>query len=248
MKLMKLQNKIALVTGASRGIGRAIATRLAAEGTEVVVHYRSDEKAAESVVAQIKAEGGAATFIGADLSEIADARRLAHEVAGRYQKLDILVNNAGCAAYQTLDEAGIDHFDTIFNLNTRGLFFLTQEIARIMNDDGRIVNISSGITRANVAGGSVYAASKAAVEAFTRCWAAELGPRGITVNTVSPGMTKTDLLLQITPSEVLEQFAARTPLGRLGEPGDIADVVAFLCSADARWMTANNLLANGGAE
>ena len=127
-----------------------------------------------------------------------------------------------------------------------GLFFLTQEAARRMNDGGRIVNISSGITRANVAGGSVYTGSKAAIEGFTKSWAAELGPRQITVNVVSPGMTQTDLLLEVTPLEVLQSMKAQTPLGRLGEPQDIADVVAFLCSDDARWLTAQNVLANGG--
>jgi 3-oxoacyl-[acyl-carrier protein] reductase len=115
-----------------------------------------------------------------------------------------------------------------------------------MNDNGRIVNISSGITRVNAAGGSVYAASKAAVEAFTRCWAAELGSRGITVNTVSPGATSTDLMHEVMPPEALEGLLAQTPLGRLGQPDDIADVVSMLCSDDARWLTAQNLLANGG--
>jgi 3-oxoacyl-[acyl-carrier protein] reductase len=245
---MKLQGKIALVTGASRGIGRAIAWRLANDGAKVIVHYNTGIEAAQAVVEEIEQNSGEATFLAADLGEIEDARRLAHEVAGEYERLDILVNNAGWADFKTLDEADEKHFDAMFNLNVRGLFFLTQEAACIMNDGGRIINISSGITRANAAGGSVYAASKAAVEALTRCWAAELGPRGITVNTVSPGMTETDLLAQVTSPEVLERVKGETPLRRLGQPDDIADVVAFLCSDDGRWMTANNLLANGGMD
>jgi 3-oxoacyl-[acyl-carrier protein] reductase len=245
---MQLAGKIALVTGASRGIGRAIAQRLAAEGAAVVVHYNNQIEAAEAVVAQIKADGGEATLLGADLSEVADARRLAHEVAGRYTRLDILVNNAGWAEFKPLEEVKVEHFERMFNVNVRGVFFLTQEIARILNDNGRIVNISSGITRVNAAGGSVYAASKAAVEAFTRCWAAELGPRGITVNTVSPGMVETDMLQEVMPAERKRAAVENTPLGRLGQPADIADAVALLCREEAHWITANNVMVNGGLD
>ncbi|MDQ3813672.1 MAG: SDR family oxidoreductase, partial [Armatimonadota bacterium] len=159
---------------------------------------------------------------------------------------DILVNNAGWAEFKPLAEASEEHFDALFNLNVRGLFFLTQEATRRIADNGRMINLSSGITRVNASGGSVYSGSKAAVEAFTRCWAAELGPRGITVNTISPGMTETDLMHEVTSPEALENFVQQTPLGRLGRPADIADIVAFLCSDDARWLTAQNLLANGG--
>ena len=245
---MKLQGKIALVTGASRGIGRAIAKRLAQDGAEVIVHYNHNIEAAEKVVEEIEADGGRATFLGADLSEIEDAKRLAHEVAGQYEKIDILVNNAGWAQFKTLQDADEEHFETLFNINVRGVFFLTQQVAHILNDDGRIINISSGITRANAASGSVYAASKAALEAFTRCWAAELGERGITVNTVSPGMVETDLLAEVMPAERKQAAEQSTLLGRLGQPEDIADVVAFLCGHDARWITANNILANGGLD
>ncbi|HEX8551524.1 MAG TPA: SDR family oxidoreductase [Abditibacteriaceae bacterium] len=243
---MKLQNKTALVTGASRGIGRAIALRLAREGARVAVHYKGREDKANEVVDEIKANGGEAFAVAADIADSLDVRRLAGEIEARWKTLDILVNNAGWATFGRLDEVSEDDFDGIFDLNVRGLFFLSQQCAKVMNDGGRIVNISSGITRINSETGSVYAASKAAVEAFTRCWAADLGPRGITVNTVSPGMTETDLLLEVTPKENLESMAAQTPLGRLGQPQDIADVVAFLCSDDARWLTAQNILANGG--
>jgi 3-oxoacyl-[acyl-carrier protein] reductase len=243
---MQLKNKTALVTGGSRGIGRAIALRLAREGAQVVVNYKGNEKAARDVVGEIEADGGRAFALRADLSDLAQVRRLWNEFDAHFAHLDILVNNAGWAQFGPLEVVGEDEFDAIFNLNVRGLFFNTQEAARRLREGGRIVNISSGITRVNAAGASVYAASKAAVEAFTRCWAAELGLRQITVNTVSPGMTETDLLLAVTPQETLQAMTTQTPLGRLGQPADIADAVAFLCSEDARWITANNLLANGG--
>lgn len=244
---MKLKNKIAVVTGASRGIGRAIALRLARDGARVVIHYKANADAAAGAVEEIEASGGQALALQADIADLYEVRRFFGEIEGAWRRIDILVNNAGWAAFKPLHEVSEDDFDTLFDLNVRGLFFVTQEAMRLMADNGRIVNISSGITRANAAGGSVYSGSKAAIEAFTRCWAAELGPRGITVNTVSAGMTETDLLAEVTTPEVLEAMVRQTPLGRLGQPADIADVVAFLCSEDARWLTAQNLLANGGA-
>jgi 3-oxoacyl-[acyl-carrier protein] reductase len=244
---MKLENKIALVTGASRGIGRAIALHLADEGARVAVHYNHNQSAAQEVAEEIQKRGGHAQIFAADLSKIEDARELVSQVESAFGPIELLINNAGRAEFAPLEKVLESDYDAMFALNTKGIFFLTQAAAQKMPDGGRIVLISSGITRANVAGGAAYAGSKAAIESFARCWAAELGPRQITVNVVSPGMTETDLLTTSTPRAVLENFAAQTPLGRLGKPQDIADVVAFLCSDDARWMTANNLLANGGA-
>lgn len=243
---MKLENKIALVTGASRGIGRAIARRLASEGAHVILHFKSNEAAARAVLSAIETNGGSGTLVQADLADCSQIRAAFAQVESTHPQLDILVNNAGWADFKPLEAVSETDFDALFNLNTRGLFFTTQEAVKRMNDGGRIVSISSGITRANVAGGSVYSGSKAALDGFTKSWAAELAPRGITVNIVSPGMIKTDLLLNVTPASALEEFAAQTPLGRLGEPSDIADVVAFLCSDDARWVTAQNILVNGG--
>jgi 3-oxoacyl-[acyl-carrier protein] reductase len=243
---MKLQNKVALVTGASRGIGKAIALKLASEGARVIVHYKGNEDAAREVLVQIEQHGGSGVLARADLGDLNQIAQIFTQTESDFPRLDILVNNAGWADFKPLENVSENDFDAIFNLNVKGLFFLTQEAVRRMNDGGRIVNISSGITRANVGSGSVYTGSKAAIEGFTKSWAAELGPRQITVNVVSPGMTKTDLLLDSTPPEVLESMETQTPLGRLGEPQDIADVVAFLCSGDARWLTAQNLLANGG--
>jgi 3-oxoacyl-[acyl-carrier protein] reductase len=243
---MKLQNKVALVTGASRGIGRAIALKLASEGASVVVHYKGNETAAREVLSEIKSRGANGIIVQADLGNLSQIRRMFSEIESTFPRLDVLVNNAGWANFKPLEEVSEEDFDAIFNLNTKGVFFTTQEAVKRMNNGGRVINISSGITRANVANGSVYTGSKAAIEGFMRSWAAELGPRQITVNTVSPGMTRTDLVVQVTSPERLEEFAAQTPLGRLGEPQDIADVVAFLCSDDARWLTAQNVLANGG--
>lgn len=243
---MTLQEKTALVTGASRGIGRAIALRLAREGANVAVHYNTNQDKADETVAAIREAGGEAFALRGDVADSVDLHHMTGEIESRWKRLDILVNNAGGAKFAVLDEVVEDDFDAMFDLNVRGLFFLTQQCARLMNDNGRIVNISSGITRVNSEMGSVYSATKCAVEAFTRCWAADLGKRGITVNTVSPGMTETDLLVAVTPAEVLTSMAAQSPFGRLGQPADIADVVAFLCTDDARWLTAQNLLANGG--
>jgi 3-oxoacyl-[acyl-carrier protein] reductase len=244
---MKLQNKVALVTGASRGIGRAIALRLASEGARVAVHYNRNADAAREVITEIEKRGGQAQIFAADLASVEEARNLVSRVEQAWGPVELLINNAGQAEFARLEKVSESDYDAMFALNTKGVFFLTQAAAQNMPDGSRIVLISSGITRANVAGGAAYAGSKAALESFARCWAAEFGPRQITVNVVSPGMTETDLLMESTPREVLENFARQTPLGRLGKPADIADVVAFLCSDDARWMTANNLLANGGA-
>ncbi len=243
---MKLQNKVAVVTGASRGIGRAIALRLAQEGASVVVHFKENELAAQDVVSEIEKSGGVARAFGADIGDVVEVRRFFATVQSEFKTIDILVNNAGWAEFKVLEEVNEEDFDAIFDLNVRGLFFATQEAARLLNDNGRIVNISSGITRANVGSGAVYAGSKAAVEAFTRCWSNDLGTRGITVNTVSPGMTETDLLMEVTSPDALQGMAAQSPFGRLGKPQDIADVVAFLCTDDARWLSAQNILANGG--
>lgn len=243
---MKLQNKVALVTGASRGIGRAIALKLSSEGASVIVHYKESEGGARAVLSQIENNGGRGVLAQADIADLGAVRKMFAEVEKVFPRLDILVNNAGWADFKPLEDVSETDFNAIFDLNVRGLFFATQEAIRRINDGGRIVHISSGITRANVANGSVYAGSKAAIEAFSKCWAAELGPRQITSNVVSPGMTQTDLLMSVTPEEVLEAMKTQTPLGRLGEPGDIADVVTFLCTDDARWLTAQNILANGG--
>jgi len=245
---MNLKNKIAFVSGASRGIGRAIALRLARDGADVIVHYSSSADGAEQTVADIEKLGRHALSVQADLTNLSAVRNACASIKSTFGAIDILVNNAGYAKYDILNEVTENDFDAIFNVNVKGLFFLTQEVSQIMNDGGRIINISSGITGARVPGGSAYAGSKAAIEAFARCWAAELGARNITVNTISPGMTKTEMLMEVVPHAAREAAIKSTPLGRLGEPGDIADAVALLCSDDARWITAQNVKVNGGFE
>jgi 3-oxoacyl-[acyl-carrier protein] reductase len=245
---MNLKNKIALVSGASRGIGRAIALRLARDGADVIVHYSSSVDGAKKTAAEIEKMGRRAMLVQANLADLNAIEIACASIKSTFSAIDILVNNAGYAKYDVLEEVSQQDFDAIFNINTKGLFFLTQEISKIMNAGGRIINISSGITGARVPGGSVYAGSKAAIEAFTRCWAAELGARNITVNTISPGMTKTEMLMEVVPESARQAAVQSTPLARLGEPEDIADAVALLCSEEARWITAQNVKVNGGFE
>jgi len=242
----RLTDKVAIVTGASRGIGAAIAARLAADGARTIVNYRRSERAANEVVESIRKQGGDAIAVRADISELDQVPRLFDQTLKHFGRLDILVNNAAFSERRTLDEVDLDHFARHFTLNVRGLLFAMQHAAKHLTAGGRIINITSGIVRARVAGSAVYAGSKAAVEAFTRCIAAELGPRGITVNSLAPGVTDTDMLQQSVPEPVQKALVGQTPLGRLGTPHDIADVVAFLASEESRWITGEVIGANGG--
>jgi 3-oxoacyl-[acyl-carrier protein] reductase len=244
-----LLNKVALVTGASRGIGRAIAQRLARDGAAVTVNYANNQAAANDTVATIEAGGGRAVAIQADVGRVADVRRLFVESVARFGRIDILVNNAATFAYRSFAETTEEDFDRVFALNTRGPFFAMQEAARRLPDRGRVVNISSGVTTVGFPNQSVYCASKAALEQLTLVLANELGHRNITVNSVLVGATRTDMLSEVAVQApgFDEAIIRRTPLGRLGEPDDIADVVAFLCSDDARWITGQSLRADGGA-
>jgi len=242
-----LTGKVAIVTGASRGIGRAIAERLGSDGAVVVVNYAQNEHAAWEVVRAIEARGGQAAAMQADMSRVDAVRRLFAQAHRQFGRLDILLNNAGTARFAPLADVTEDEWDRQFALNAKGAFFAMQEAARVMADGGRIVNISSGVTQTGSASASVYAGTKAALEQFTLSAARELGPRGITVNTVSPGMTMTDLLALVVPPDAQAQIAQQAPLGRLGQPGDIADIVAFVVSEQARWLTGQNIRATGGA-
>jgi 3-oxoacyl-[acyl-carrier protein] reductase len=239
--------KVAVVTGASRGIGRAIAERLARDGAQVVVNYARSSEQAEQVVAGIREQRGHATAIQADMGQPEEIARLFEQTAERFGRLDILVNNAGAYEACPLERSDEAHYAALFDVNVRGVVLASREATRRFGDTGgRIINISSGAARAAVPGGAVYAASKAAVEALTRCHAAELGPRGITVNAVAPGFTQSDMLDVALPMDAREAMIALTALGRLGRPQDIADVVAFLASDDARWITGETLGASGG--
>jgi 3-oxoacyl-[acyl-carrier protein] reductase len=241
----RLEGKIALVTGSSRGIGRAIAERLAADGATVVINSRTAESAAPAVAA-IEAAGGRAVAIPADMANVAEVRRLYAQVKERFGRLDIVVNNAGILppAVPVKDETE-QTYDAVFAL-LKGTYFSMQEAARLVADGGRIINLSSSTTRGWSPGYSIYAGSKSAIEQFTRSLSRELGPRGITVNAVIPGLTDTDMISDY-PQAIREAVARNTTLGRLGQPKDIADVVAFVASDDARWITGQLVIANGGS-
>ena len=234
------------MTGGSRGIGRAVVERLARDGAAVTLGFRTGERAAEEVVASVMAAGGRATAVRADLAESGAAARLgdaADEFAG---PVDILVNNAGIGVVRVLAELSDEDFERVMQINFRAVFEALREAARRMPDGGRIVNVSTVNTVLPGPGISLYAASKGAVEQLTVIAAHELGERGITVNTVSPGATDTDMLREHNSSEGRETMRGMSPLGRLGQPEDVADVIAFLVGPDGRWMTAQNLRAGGG--
>jgi len=236
--------KVAIVTGASNGIGRAIAERLAQDGAMVVVNYGKSADKAKAVVAGIEAKGGNAVAIQADMSKMTDVHRLVGETVQRFGRLDILVNNAGMFLYKPLVEMTEEEFDTMFALNAKGPYFALQEAARVIEKGGRIVNISTDGTHIGFPGATAYLGSKGALEQFTKGLAYELAPEGVTVNTVSPGYTTTDML----PADpTFRQMGAQaSPFKRLGAPEDIADVVAFVVSDQARWLTGQNLHAGGG--
>ncbi|HVK84293.1 MAG TPA: glucose 1-dehydrogenase [Kofleriaceae bacterium] len=238
-----LTDKVAIVTGASGGIGRGIAERLAQEGAVVVVNYGKREDQAGEVVRGIEARGGKAVAVQADLGRVDDARRLVRDTVARFGRLDILVNNAGITLEKPLVETTEQEFDRIFAVNAKGPYFALQEAAKVIVDGGRIVNISTAATRAAFAGATAYVGSKAALEQFTKGLAHELAPRGVTVNNVSPGFTDTPMMWD----SLRETAVAMTPLKRLGRPDDIAAVVAFVVSDEARWLTGQTIQAAGGA-
>jgi 3-oxoacyl-[acyl-carrier protein] reductase len=242
-----LKGKTAVVTGGSRGIGRAIVERLCRDGAEVVFNYAVSDEAAADLVRRVTADGGSARAVKADLAEAGAAQRLmetAHEHLGG---LDIVVNNAALAFKPALlADSDETLFDAVLNVNMKSAFLTMRYAAQKMRDGGRIVNISTLNTVRPTPGISAYAASKGALEQLTAVAARELGARGITVNTVSPGPTDTELLHGVNSPEGLKAVVGITPLGRLGQPSDIADVVGFLVSDDGRWLTGQNLRATGG--
>ncbi|WP_438029571.1 SDR family NAD(P)-dependent oxidoreductase [Sorangium sp. So ce233] len=244
----KLDGKVAIVTGASRGIGAAVARRLASDGAAVVLSYAREEKAAMEVVAAVRAAGGRASAFRADVADASQIAALFDRAIAEHGRLDILVNNAGVFSTRTLLEVDEAHYEAVFNVNVRGVLLATQEAARRMGDaGGRIINISSIVARSPRPTGSVYSASKAAIDALTRCHAAELGRRGITVNSVAPGLVDTDMISPIVQLPAVQGRIKASALGRLGEPADVADAVAFLASDDARWVTGHVLEVSGGS-
>jgi 3-oxoacyl-[acyl-carrier protein] reductase len=240
----RLNGKVAIVTGASNGIGRAIAERFAQDGATVVVNYSKSAESAKQVVNNIEAGGGKAMAVHADVSQAIEARRLVKDTVVTLGRLDILVNNAGMFMYKPLIETTEEEFDSMFALNAKGPYFALQEAAKVMNEGGRIVNISTDGTHSAFAGATAYLGSKGALEQFTKGLAHELAPKGITVNTVSPGYTNTAMLPADPTFRQIGEEAS--PLKRLGTPKDIADIVAFVVSEEARWLTGQNVHAGGG--
>ncbi|XAH25959.1 SDR family oxidoreductase [Xylophilus sp. GW821-FHT01B05] len=245
--MTSLHHKTAIVTGASRGIGAAIAQTLAARGARVVVNYVRDAAAANAVVARIAAAGGSAVAVQADVGQAGAARQLFDAAAERFGSVDILVNNAGLMVEKLLADTSDEDFERLFALNVRGVFAGIREAATRLADGGRIVNFSSTLTRLQTPTYGAYSATKGAVEQLTRYAAKELGARRITVNAVLPGPTDTELFQHGgKPEAVVNMLASLTPLGRLGQVDDIARVVAFLVSDEAGWVTGQNIGVNGG--
>ena len=242
----ELSGKTAIVTGASRGIGKAIALKLGNLGAAVAVNYGRDDDAAAATVAAIEGSGGKALAVRADMRKVAQIEMLFERTIAMFGQIDILVNNAGVRLFKPIASVSEAEFDDIFATNVKGVFFACQLAARRMADGGRIVNISSSVTRVLLPNYGGYAATKGAVDQITRVLAKELGPRGITVNAVSPGPTDTALFRKGKTREEIDGFARSTALGRIGAPADIADAVALLVGNGAGWISGQNICVNGG--
>lgn len=241
-----LSDKAAIVTGGSRGIGRSVAVALARAGADVAVNYASNEKAAQKVVTEIKALGGKAAAFQADMSRPDEVSALFLTTLKTFGKVDILVNNAGIMLNKPVLQMSEEDFDRVFSINVKGVFLALRLAAEHLSDGGRIVNLSSSVTRLLFPGYGAYAATKAAVDQFTRIFAREVGPRNITVNAVAPGPTRTELFTMGKSEETIGQLASMSALGRIGEPEDIARVVVFLCTDAAAWITGQIIGVNGG--
>jgi len=243
---MNLRGRVALVTGSSRGIGAAIAERLARDGFAVVVNYAGNEAAAQAVVAKIEAAGGRAVAWRADVADPAAAAAMFDAAEKAFGGIDVLVNNAGIMALNSIAETTDETFDSIVATNLKGTFNTLREAARRMRDGGRIINLSTSVVGLRLATYGVYASTKAAVETLTAILSRELRGRSITVNAVAPGPTATDLFLDGKPPELIERMAKMNPMERLGTPEDIASAVAFLAGPDGGWINGQVLRANGG--
>ena len=245
----KLTGKVAIVTGASKGIGAAIATHLAAAGASVVVNYSSSKEGADRVVDLIAKRGGTAIAVQANVSQKADIDRLFAETKKAFGKVDILVNNAGVYEFSALEAVTAEHYHKQFNVNVLGLILTTQKAAEAFGGNGgSIINISSVVGSSPLAGAVVYSATKGAVDNITKSLSKELGPKKIRVNSLSPGMIETEGFHSagIAESDFPKLVASQTPLGRIGQPGDIGPVAVFLASDDSHWVTGETLLVSGG--
>jgi 3-oxoacyl-[acyl-carrier protein] reductase len=245
----RLSGKIAVVTGASKGIGAEIAKSFAAEGAAVVVNYASSKAGADRVVADIKAKGGKAIAVHGDVAKAADVEKIFAETKRAFGRLDILVNNAGVYNLLPLEQVTEEDFHRHFNINVLGLLLATKEAAKLFGDKGgSVINISSAVTELNPPNSVVYTATKGAVDAVTRVLAKELGPRKIRVNSINPGVVETEgtHTAGVVGGDFVKQFIGLTPLGRIGQPDDIAPAAVFLASDESRWVTGDALVVSGG--
>jgi len=240
-----LTGKTALITGASGGIGSETARRLAKLGANVVLHYNSNKQAAEELAADITAQGGTAIVAGGDVTDETACKAMVDEAVRAFGGLDILVNNAGISSAIPFGEMTADAIDKEFAVNVKSVILLTQAAAPHLEDGGRVINLSSNLAFAPLPGMTAYCAAKAAVSCLTRGFAKELGPKGISVNAVAPGATKTQMTAWI-PDEMMQGIADSTPLGRVGEPDDVADVIVFLACGEARWVNGCSVMVDGG--
>ncbi|MCU1262695.1 MAG: gdhI 2 [Bryobacterales bacterium] len=247
--MSKLTNKVAVVTGASKGIGAGIAKGLAAEGASVVVNYASSKEGADRVVKEITSKGGKAIAVQGDVGKAADVQRIFAETKKAFGRLDVLVNNAGVYKFSELGEVTEELFNWHFNTNVLGLLLATQEAVKHFGaEGGSVINIGSTASRVTPAATVVYTATKGAVDAVTNVLAKELGPKKIRVNSINPGMVETEgaHAIGVIGSDFQKTWEAQTPLGRIGQPEDIAPIAVFLASSDSGWLTGETLLASGG--
>jgi 3-oxoacyl-[acyl-carrier protein] reductase len=241
-----LTEKVILVTGASRGIGAAIAQQLANAGAKVIVNYAGGKEAAEQTVDAIKQNGGDAIAVQADVNKAEDVKNLFDAAIAHYGKIDVLVNNAGIMITKLIKDTTDEDFTRQFDINVRGTFNTMREAATRLADNGSIINFSTSVNRIMLPTYGTYVATKAAVEQLTRVFSKEVGARGINVNSVSPGPTNTELFTKDKPQEVIDRLASLSAFNRIGEPEDIAKIVLFLASDDAKWIDAQNIGINGG--
>jgi 3-oxoacyl-[acyl-carrier protein] reductase len=246
--MSKLQGKVAVVTGASKGIGAAIAKSLAAEGASVVVNYASSKSGADAVVDSIKKAGGKAVAVGGDVSKAAEAGNIVDAAIKNYGRLDVLVNNSGVYEFSPIESITEDSFHKMFNINVLGLLLTTKAALKYIGEGGSIINVGSVVSRVTPPSSSIYTGTKGAVDAITGVLARELGPKRIRVNTINPGMIETEGVhaAGFLGTDFEKSLVAQTPLGRIGQPNDIASVAVFLASDDSGWLTGEQLLVGGG--
>lgn len=241
-----IKQKTAIVTGASKGIGKATAILMATRNINIVVHYNNDSKGAENTVKEIEQAGGTAIMVQADVSIPAEIKNLFDQAISQFGQVDILINNAGVIVYKSIADITEEDYDRIFSVNVKSVFFTMKEAATRLADNGKIVNLSSTTTRTQFPTYGLYSASKAAVEQATKVFSKEMGRRGISVNAVLPGPTKTELLVKGKSKEDLERLAAVAAFNRIAEPEEIAKVIAFLVSDDSEWINGQAIGVNGG--